>query len=319
MESTKPDTQTDYQVERLDHGRVQDLKKLFLSVYHRGINLHYLQAKYDTGYTGVSHIGYLAYGGNGEVAAYYGVIPCFARQGEMRVLCAQSCDTMTHPNHRNKGLFLKLATLCFDLCIKAGIRFLFGFPNQNSLPGFVKLGWKGQDTMMLFRVPVKGNSLESRFNNHRFTRWLYQRYKNKVLRKFLISNQGFPNHQIRNAATGIDRDERYLNYKTYSPSQTIRINGINTWVKIQNGFLIGDVQTPQGETKFEEWLAQCCRLAKRLGCSSVEFQCTRRAPVFELFSKKVAPVSSFPIIYLDFGNSIELDKLDFTLADIDFY
>jgi GNAT superfamily N-acetyltransferase len=51
----------------------------------------------------------------------------------------QSCDTATHPKARGKGYFMKcLKALKQEL--KDGDIF-FGFPNKNSMPGFIKLGW----------------------------------------------------------------------------------------------------------------------------------------------------------------------------------
>ena len=53
-------------------------------------------------------------------------------------------DTMTHPNYRNRGLFIKLANLTYDHAFKEfGSLKLIGIPGSNSYHGFVnKLHWK---------------------------------------------------------------------------------------------------------------------------------------------------------------------------------
>jgi len=55
------------------------------------------------------------------------------------------------------GLFLQLARLTMTACRQSGIRLLFGFPNQYSLPGFLeKLGWRKETGWIVsgFRLPI---------------------------------------------------------------------------------------------------------------------------------------------------------------------
>ena len=62
--------------------------------------------------------------------------------GDLRLKGAQSVDTMTHPDFRNQGIFVALATATMDLAAKQGIEILYGLPNDNSYHGFVRrLGW----------------------------------------------------------------------------------------------------------------------------------------------------------------------------------
>ncbi len=52
-------------------------------------------------------------------------------------------DTMTHPDYRNRGLFIKLANMTYDFVEKKeGAALFIGIPGSNSFYGFVKkLGW----------------------------------------------------------------------------------------------------------------------------------------------------------------------------------
>ena len=57
------------------------------------------------------------------------------------VLAAQSCDSAVLPEYRGKGVFSRIIGLAEKQCERDGIGFLFGFPNDKSYPGFMKLGW----------------------------------------------------------------------------------------------------------------------------------------------------------------------------------
>jgi GNAT superfamily N-acetyltransferase len=51
-------------------------------------------------------------------------------------------DTMTHPDFRGRGVFVALARACIEIAAARGIRVLYGFPNDQSYPGFVRrLEW----------------------------------------------------------------------------------------------------------------------------------------------------------------------------------
>jgi GNAT superfamily N-acetyltransferase len=79
---------------------------------------------------------------SGNMVGQYALMPTQLSLGGEIVLGAQSVDTMTHPEYRNQGMFAELAGSCMELAASRGIRVLYGFPNQNSYPGFVqKLNW----------------------------------------------------------------------------------------------------------------------------------------------------------------------------------
>jgi GNAT superfamily N-acetyltransferase len=76
---------------------------------------------------------------DGDVCAgLYIIWPVTLRLGSEDVLGAQSMDTMTHPDHRGRGLFTRLAEECFSIAERRGFEVVYGFPNENSYPGFVR-------------------------------------------------------------------------------------------------------------------------------------------------------------------------------------
>jgi hypothetical protein len=51
----------------------------------------------------------------------------------------QPCDTVTHKEHRGKGLFTHLTKLALSRLPMDSL--VFNFPNNKSLPGYLKMGW----------------------------------------------------------------------------------------------------------------------------------------------------------------------------------
>jgi len=84
---------------------------------------------------------YYAMAGN-DVAAIYTAIPVFFIIAGEKKTALQSIDTMTDAAHRGKGLFPKLATRLYADAQISDYAFVYGFPNENSAPGFFnKLKW----------------------------------------------------------------------------------------------------------------------------------------------------------------------------------
>jgi len=319
MGSTADKTNTnDYNIARLDRGRLLDLARLHKIVYRVSPANNHFQRKYDTGYTGIENIGFVAYDVAGEPVAFYGVIPCFIQCGDQIVLAAQSADTMTHTDHRNKGLFMKLARLTFDLCKEVGIKLVFGFPNQNSHRGLVKLGWVTTEVMERFRIAVNVLPLESVSRKFNWTGAIYSSHIENVLRNHFYSRQGLANSLITAGRGGIYRDEKYLQYKTYSPSQVMHLGPCKIWYKIQSGFLIGDMEAVTAHN-FETTIDELKKICRRLGVKEIIFQTSPGTSLAELFARNVPAVASFPIMFLDLGSNLDLAKVKFTLADIDIF
>ena len=53
----------------------------------------------------------------------------------------QPVDTVVHPDYQGQGLFARMNTITVKKAIELKTDVLFNFPNQNSLPGNLKLGW----------------------------------------------------------------------------------------------------------------------------------------------------------------------------------
>lgn len=75
---------------------------------------------------------------NDEFVAHYACIPIKMMIEDRVVLGLLDMATVTHPNHRGKGLFKKLARITYDYAKENGFEFVIGVANANSFPGYMK-------------------------------------------------------------------------------------------------------------------------------------------------------------------------------------
>lgn len=54
----------------------------------------------------------------------------------------RAVDTATHPEHQGKGIFKKLTLGLLENCKNNQVQFVFNTPNNQSKPGYIKMGWK---------------------------------------------------------------------------------------------------------------------------------------------------------------------------------
>jgi GNAT superfamily N-acetyltransferase len=54
----------------------------------------------------------------------------------------RAVDTVTHEDYRGRGIFSALTRCGLDALAEAGIAFVFNTPNDQSRPGYLKLGWE---------------------------------------------------------------------------------------------------------------------------------------------------------------------------------
>src|SRR5262245_55378697 len=63
------------------------------------------------------------------------------RTRDRTVEAVRPVDTVTHPDHRGKGVFTMLTRSALD-SLRDEVDLVFNTPNQNSLPGYLKMGWQ---------------------------------------------------------------------------------------------------------------------------------------------------------------------------------
>ncbi len=308
----------DYYVERLTGDRLKDLEFLYKEVYGKMVPKNYFRIKYDTAYTGHQYVGFIAYNKDHLPIAYYGTIPCFLQCEGEKIIAAQSADTMTHPKFRYKGMFIELSNITFELCRRSGIRLIFGFPNQNFYAAAVrKLGWKHTNTMDCFLLPIKTIPLAKLLMRTKLTATMYQKYLQWILKKYKTSLQLIANSGFVEGFYGLLRDIDYQRAKNYHQRLVLEINGALIWCKITQDWVIGDMQVTA--MNFEKTMAIMKKIAARIGCKQIQFHSSRGTKVHSLFSAYCNAIPSFPEIFQPFDPGINLEKIKFTLADIDIF
>ena len=65
----------------------------------------------------------------------------FSSPGGAKLLGVRPVDTATHVDHQRRGLFKRLTLAAVDDLAKQGAAFVFNTPNENSRPGYLKMGW----------------------------------------------------------------------------------------------------------------------------------------------------------------------------------
>ncbi len=131
-----------YYIQKIGSENFDMLIPLMKDCFGMEVNIDYFQWKYIQNPAG-SFIGFVAIENESkEVGAYYGVIPQRFLIDGVEKNIYQSCDTMTHSNHRRKGLFKMLAQECFQFLKENNELFIIGFGGAQSTPGFLKFGWR---------------------------------------------------------------------------------------------------------------------------------------------------------------------------------
>ena len=306
----------EYYIKRLDGKNLADVEKLHTAVYGRQPAPGFFKKKYDTAFTGITYVGYVAYNMQHLCIGYYGVIPCFMQFKDKMVLAAQSGDTMTHPQHRFKGLFVELSNMTFALCRACSIKLLFGFPNQNSLHGAInKLGWQTVEGLDCFVIPSGAGLWARAFRKLTVIKKLYLHYQKKILCQIILPQQGLENSVFADGFTGVYRDKHFLDYKTYTDTYTVKISNSKVWLKLNHELLIGDIELATGD--FDDIMRQLKKIAARLGIREIHFHTSPGTNLHKLFAERFAAIPSFLALFQDFDGGSNLANIKFTAADID--
>ena len=307
----------EYRIERLNKERIKDLEKLHEAVYTKPPAKNYYNKKYDTSYTGIEYVGFVAYVLD-EPIAYYGVIPCFIEWKNEKYPAAQSADTMTHPGHRLKGMFMELSNKTFELCRTLNINLVFGFPNQNSYHGAIKLGWKMTESMEFYQIKIESLPLKSISNKVKFLQIPYKLWTKQVFSKYQKELNGIENSVISEGYAGVMRTEEFKKYKSFSNIIVIEIDSVLLWIKVSDVLVIGDI-SGINENNFSLVIEELKSIAKKLGLKQMHFHCSPGIKLNRLFATICEPVPSFPVLFQDFGSPVPLEKIKFTFADIDIF
>jgi hypothetical protein len=310
---------SNYKFERLSDKNIKDLVFLYSKAFNEKTSVNFLLKKYNTEPFGLSFIGFIAYDSfTNEPASYYGVFPVKVSYKNKIFIAAQSGDTMTHPNHRGKGLFITLAKLTYELARENGIEFIFGFPNENSYGGFVKkLDWIHYSNINNYKIKTGAFPLEKIAKKIPIFNFFYERL---FLKKIYASKKlnSFPNSISQQSPElgFVIHDYNFFNYKTYYKSVIIVVEGIKCWVKIDGRLWIGDIEYCDKE-KFQKVLGELISLSKKISCSSVHFSFFENCDFDKWLKEKYSVISQNPVGCLSLGNNINPQVFAYQSGDFD--
>jgi len=172
----------EYSLHKLRENEFHKLIPLMQNCFDQKVNIDYFKWKFQNNPAGFV-FGFYAKNQNNEIAAYYGLIPQFFIINNVRRTIYQSCDTMTHSNHRRKGLFQKLALHCYKKLKEENKLFIIGFGGGQSTPGFKKFGWEEIFKMKYYFYPK-----QFKFYRRFSTKGVYEVKKISEIQELLIKS-----------------------------------------------------------------------------------------------------------------------------------
>ena len=310
----------DYSTSRITDNDYKDIH--YLIKHSFGVNLlsTSISNKYDTSMFGMSNVGLFALDAEKKPVAYYGVFPIVLNYDSSDYLIAQSGDTMTIPDHRKKGLFTKLAKETYSLSEEVGIRLIYGFPNENSYPGFKKkLNWFFPSYLQKFTIDVitvPFCELASKFTS---LEPAYKRFFKSRVAKYQIglADLNIDDFSFSKVKGKIKRDESFFKYKLRGENTAlVRINGFSLLIKSGPHLYIGEVNKID-ESQTQDLIESVKTLAKRLGCKKAIFLLTKNHWLHDYLDQKVKPTKSQPIGFYIIDEKIKPEQIQFSVADFD--
>ncbi|MEM9023613.1 MAG: GNAT family N-acetyltransferase [Bacteroidota bacterium] len=305
-----------YRVERLNASNILDLIPLYREVFGKHVTPTYVTKKYDTAYLKVGFLGHIAYEGDKPVG-YYGAVPFRITYQGQTELAAQSGDAMTRPGYAGKGIFTHLGELTDALLVDEKVRFVYGWPNQNSYFGYVKkLHWVHKENMQRYAIPVRSLPLEKASRALKVLRPWYEQRSARILDPLRSGHSRLDSSVVDSAWGGTLRDEAFFRYKSFLGNRLCEVAGVPVWLKADTRLLVGDMAVlPDAELL--PVLQGLKQLAARLGLREVVFQVSPGAPLDRFFSRHVPPIESWAIGYKNYSSDFPLDRLRFTYGDLD--
>lgn len=67
----------------------------------------------------------------------------------------RAVDTATHPDYRGRGIFKQLTLRLIEECKREGDDFIFNTPNEQSRPGYLKMGWRQVGKLPVRVAPLR--------------------------------------------------------------------------------------------------------------------------------------------------------------------
>lgn len=308
----------EYRIERLGRQHYKDFAFLFSLCHGRSAGKDFFRRKIQGRTENPDHPGYIAFTADGMPVSVFVFYTCTMRYRNKNYPAAVAGDAMTHPGFRRQGLFDLLGRKTIALAKESGIKFLFCFPNQFTIPGSKKLGFEfnKEEYMQLFRIPVSTIPLSKICRKISFLDAAYRLYANTILFFFGKKESAFENSLAEENCAYVSHDKDFAQYKSYTCNRIIRAGGNRVWIKIDGELKIGDLAKKAG-TDFRRLIKKLKRIAFFTGCSEIQFIVAKDSFVYEGLKDLHPHSDSFRIGRMDLGIDFPKEETRFTMADID--
>jgi Acetyltransferase (GNAT) domain len=308
----------DYRIEKITPKHFKDLQFLFLHCFKKNIALSYFEKKFDTKVTGIEVIGYIAYTTDGFPVASHGLYTCKISYKDQEYLAAISGDSMTHSDHRGKGLFDTLARKTNLLAKDSGIKFMYCFPNQYTLSGSKKVDWQYTDgeVMVTHTLKISTLPLAKLARKNSIFNAIYKKYVDFVFSFYKKNAASFPNSFMGSDYGFVIHNQDYFLYKTYSHNTIINIANCNTWLKVDGELKIGDIEIRK-DINVNAFVKKIKFIAFLIGCTEIQTTVCKESEMNTLLSKQFTALETFFIGRMDFGLDFEKEKVKFVMGDFD--
>jgi hypothetical protein len=306
-----------YRFERINESHYPDMCFISRSAFNIDPGVSFYQKKNKTEKFGEVNLGFIAYSETGDPAAFYGVYAHLVEYNGKVYHAVQSGDTMTHKDHGGKGLFTQLAKLTYELAKQSGAEFVFGSPNYNSYPGFVKkLDWVCPEKFRDYRIRIFTLPLAKIAKKIPALRTAYQSYFNFICGIHKSAKKSFKNSVLADDILGVHRNEDFYKYKSLAGSKIVSIGKVNVWLKPDGHLFIGDIDL-ENEFDFEKFIISLKRFCFWSGCSEVAFLTSPDTRLDVMFAKYFKAKEGFPIGGADFTHRLPIRNFKMVLGDVD--
>ena len=106
-------------------------------------------------------------------------------------------------------------------------------------------------------------------------------------------------------------------YKTYSNTYVLQIANSGIWISTKNFLTIGDINVEEND--FNELVETLKKMTAKLGITTIYFHACKETFLYKLFKEKFESIPSFPVLFQNFSENIDIKKIKFTFADIDIF
>ena len=247
-----------------------------------------------------------------RIGAIYAVQPAVVRVRGARMLAAQSVDTLVDADFRRRGLFIKMAEAVYQRVRERDGAFVYGFPNENSAPGFFdKLGWLSLDPVPFLMRPLRIGFVGSKLPLARWPRWLPD-LRLPIIGPRLQADQEFrPVTELGSElgalwerfASGVmvavDRSPQYLRWRLGKPGERYQCLGVFEAARLvafcayttvdkhggRIGYVIELLHDPGHQATGAALLVECLRRMASEGADAVLAWAFRHSPNARAYSK----------------------------------